>query len=402
MIGLNMKNKFYKIVISIFTGLMVIFLLSCAEDVTPTLYDLASTNLPTPVIATVDPPTEALAGVTKITITGSNFSSTLRNNLVYFNGVPGKVLTANNSQLEVTSAVVVSDSIIIRVAVIGANAFSNEMLYKLNPAVGEFYPLDAKIFQVPYGLAVDNTENIYVSLKDQGIKKINNQGVLTDFAPKGPETFFRSMTFASDNSIYAVRGGVRGFYKVVENTAPAAFVATSQGISDNVNAIDFDKTRDVLWAGGSTGIIYRITLTKNVIKYNLTDGINAIRVAGNSLFIVTSGDKELIWKAAIVSADSLGTPELYFDFSTQVGNLTKLMDVVAAQDGDIYLGTDSDTNPVYIVHPDKSFEELYSGLINSAAYSMVWGNASLIYMCNVIEGVNTTILQLDVEKLGLK
>jgi hypothetical protein len=402
MIGLNMKNQFYKVVISIFTGLMVIFLLSCAEDVTPTLYDLASTNLPTPVITSVDPPAEALAGVTKITITGSNFSSTMRNNLVYFNGVPGKVLTATNTQLEVTSAVVVSDSIIIKVAVIGANSFSNEILYKLNPAVGIFYPLDAKIFQVPYGIAVDNSENVYVSLKDQGIKKIDVQGVLTDFAPKGPETFFRSMTVASDNAIYAVRGGVRGFYKVVENTAPAAFVATSQGISDNVNAIDFDKTRDVLWAGGSTGIIYRITLTKNIIKYNLTDGINAIRVAGNSLFIVTSGDKELIWKAAIVSADSLGTPELYFDFSTQVGNLTKLMDVVAAQDGDIYLGTDSDTNPVYIVHPDKSFEELYSGLINSAAYSMVWGNASLIYMSNVIEGVNTTILKLDVEKLGLK
>lgn len=397
-----MKNKFYKLAKSIIAGMMALILISCAEDVTPTLYDLASTNLPTPVITSLDPATEALAGVTKITITGSNFSSTLRNNLVYFNGVAGKVLTATSSQLEVISAVVVSDSVIIKVAVIGSNKFSNEILYKLNPAVGIFYPLDAKIFQVPYGLAVDGLENVYVSLKDQGIKKIDTQGVLSDFAPKGPETFFRSMAFASDNSIYAARGGVRGFYRVVENTAPAAFVATSQGISDNVNAIDFDKVNDVLWAGGSTGIIYRITLSKNVKKYNMNDGINAVRVAGNALFIVTSGEKELVWKAEIISADSLGTPELYFDFSAQVGNLSKVMDVVAAQDGDIYIGTDSDSKPVYVVHQDKSFAELYSGLINSAAYSMVWGNGSLIYMSNVIEGVNTTILKLDVEKLGLK
>jgi len=295
---------------------------------------------------------------------------------------------------------VISDTVLIKMNVIGSR-FSNILEYKLKPAVAEFYPFNPKIFEIPYAVTVDNMENVYVSLKDLGIKKIHNQAVLTSFAPKGPETFFRSITFASDNAIYAVRGGVKGVYKVAENTTPVAFVASSQGIADNVNSINFDRSRNVLWAGGNTGIVYRITFNKNVKKYNIDGNINALKVAGNSLYIASTSDKELIWKMDIISADSLGTPELYFDLSTQIDSLIKVIDIVVSHDGDLYLGTNKTSDPIYVIHPDKSFEELYPGLINSAVYSLVWGNGNFIYMTNVVDNINTTILKIDLQKLGL-
>jgi len=396
-----MKKNIYKIITLASFILAFLYLAGCSEDITPTLTELSSESLPTPVITSINPPAEALAGVTKLTITGSNFSTTLKNNLVYFDGVPGKVISSIPTQLEVISAVVISDSVLIKIAVIGSEQFSNVYTYKLNPAVSEFYAFNPKIFEIPYAVTVDNLENVYASLKDLGTKKIDNQGVLTSFAPKGPETFFRSITFASDNAIYAVRGGIKGIYKVAENTAPAAFVASSQGIADNVNSVNFDESRNVLWAGGNTGIIYRITLNKNVKKFTVNGTVNALNVAGNSLYVASTTDKELIWKMDIISADSLGTPELYFDLSTQIDSLIKVIDIAAAQDGDLYLGTNKSSDPVYVIHPDKSFAELYPGLINSAVYSMVWGNGNFIYMTNVVNSINTTVLKINMQKLGL-
>ena len=390
-----MKKICYKTLIAI-SLLSVLFILSCTEeDATPSLYETAAETAPTPVISSIDPPNEALAGVTKLTITGLNFSAAAKNNFVYFDGMPGTVLSSTTTQLEVISAIVISDSVLIKIAVAGADQFSNNFQYKLNPAVSEFYPFNPTLKEFPYAITVDNAEKVYVSLRDFGIKKIDNQGLLTSFAPKGPETFFRSITFASDNAIYAVRGGVKGIYKVVENTAPVAFVSSSQGITDNVNSIDFDQPRNVLWAGGNTGIIYRIRLDKNVKKYNINGTINAIRVAVNSLYVVSTTDgKELIWKMSIISADSLGVPELYFDFSTQVSNVAKIIDIAVAHDGDLYLGTDKTSDPIYVIHPDKSFDELYPGVINSAVYSLVWGNGNFLYMTNIVNDINTTILKI--------
>jgi len=396
-----MKKNIYKIITLASFILAFLYLAGCSEDITPSLTELSPESLATPVITSINPPGEALAGVTRLTITGSNFSATLRNNLVYFNGVPGKVISSSSTQLEVVSAVVIADTVLIKISIIGSDQFSNVFSYKLKPAVAEFYPFNPKIFQVPYAVTVDNMENVYVSLSALGIKKIDNQGQLIDFAPKGPETFFRSITLASDNAVYAVRGGVKGVYKVAENTTPAAFVASSQGITDNVNSINFDKSRDVLWAGGNTGIVYRITLNKNVKKFNIDGNINALRVAGNDLYVASTTNKELIWKMPIVSADSLGAPELYFDLSTQIDSLIKVIDIVVAQDGDIYLGTDKTSNPIYVIHPNKSYEELYPGLINSAVYSLVWGNGNFIYMTNIVDNINTTILKIDMQKLGL-
>lgn len=382
-------------------NLAFFFFASCSDDITPSLTELVPGSLPAPVIVSIDPPQEALAGITKLTIIGSNFSAIKEKNSVYFNGKPGTVLSSTSTQLEVISAVAVSDSVLIKVAVVGAEQFSNNFMYKLKTAVSELYPFKQTLSEFPYAVTIDELENVYVSLSGKGTKKIDSLGNISDFASgTTATTFFTSMTFASDNSIYAVKR-IKGVYKVSENASPIAFVSSAQGITENVNCIQYDKIRGVLWAGANNGAIFRITLDKVVKKFTNSGTVNALRVVENTIYAVTSdNNNELIWKIPIISSDSLGLPELYYNISSGIDSLIKVTDIVVAQDGDLYVGTDKTADPIYVIHPDLSFEIFYPGILNSAVYSLVWGNENFLYMSNMDGGGHKTILKIDMQKLG--
>jgi len=396
-----MKNNINKFIVLTSLNLAFFFFASCSEDITPSLTELVPGSLPAPVIVSIDPPQEALAGITKLTITGTNFSATKENNSVYFNGKPGAILSSTTTQLEVISAVVIADTVLIKVIVVGADQFSNNFIYKLKTAVSELYPFKQTLSEFPYAVTIDELENVYVSLSGKGTKKIDSLGNISDFSSgTTATTFFTSMTFASDNSIYAVKR-IKGVYKVSENNSPIAFVSSAQGITENVNCIQYDKFRGVLWAGANNGAIFRIALDKVVKKFTNSGTVNALRVVENTIYAVTSdNNNELIWKIPIISSDSLGLPELYYNISSGIDSLIKVTDIVVAQDGDLYVGTDKTADPIYVIHPDLSFEIFYPGILNSAVYSLVWGNENFLYMANTVASINTTILKIDMQKLG--
>lgn len=406
-----------KIINKVFTVLgfvSLIFFISCSEDPTPSLYEIPSANLPTPVISSVSPSQQALAGVTPITINGANFLSNPEYNRVYFNGKPGKVLSAAPNRLVVIAPVVISDTVEIKISVVGSLAYSNSIKnYRLRPAVSELYPFDGstKKQEFPYGICTDNLENVYFSFREtalaKGTKKIAPGATeYTDFAPDGPESFFKAITYASDNAVYAVRGGIRGVYRAVQGVAPVAFVSGAQGITDNVNDIEYDKKRDVLWGGGATGTLYRIRLDKNVKKFNISGVINALKVTSSYLFVVSrvNDAEEVIWRVPVVSADSVGTPEQYFNFTSSVSAAIRINDIELSADGDLYIGTNKIGDPLYVVHPNKTFEVVYPGLIEQGAYTMAWGTGTILYMSTITKDadgaeVNKSIFKIDLEKL---
>ena len=411
-----MKKIFFTI-LSIFSILAIILFSSCKEEPTPSLYEIPPAGSATPVISSLSPSDQALAGVTQITITGSNFLTTPEYNRVYFNNVPGTVLSATTTSLVVIPPVVISDTVSVRIATISNTEFSNTIQnYKLKPSVAELYPFDAsaKKQEYPHGLCVDNSETVYFSLRKtalaQGTKMLPNGATeYMDFsvATGNTESFFKGITFASDNNIYAVTGSVKGVYIVVQGSKAGAFVASSQGISDIVKDIEFDAIRNILWAGGETGIIYRITLDKNVKKFNINGAINALKVAGNDLFVVSRVDGEyIIWKMPIISSDSLGLAEEYFNFSTTVDADLNVNDIEISADNDLYVGTNRIGDPLYVVYPDKSYEVVYPGLISQGAYALAWGSGTILYMSTLTTDadgaeVNKSIYAIDLEKLRI-
>lgn len=260
--------------------------------------------------------------------------------------------------------------------------------------------------EVPYGIAVDAQGVVYVSLEGLGIKKITGDS-LTVFAPKGPESFFRAMTYGSDSAIYAVRGGIRGIYRVAQNTAPVAFVSSAQGIADNINDVEFVSSQNQLWAGGSTGIVYRITLAKNVKKFESLVGlgtINALKVGNNNLFVALrdTNNNQMIWKFPVISPDSLGTGEIFFNFTEKVDSVANITDIAIDQDGDLYVCTNKQSVAMYVVHPDKSYAEFYDGLISGAIYSFVWGTNNYAYFANMLLNINTDVWKVDMKKLSVQ
>lgn len=384
------------------TFLAVFLVTGCNEDPNPGLDDLISPPTTPPSISTIEPSSGGLAGITVLTINGSNFSSDQSKNAVFFNGVKGEVLSATSTQLKVRPPNVISDSVQVKVSVFKVEDFSNIVIYKLAPATVEIFNFDPNNHGTPYGITVDVNENLYASLgPDKGTFKVDQQGNLSQWAPDGPESFFNSLTMGPSSTIYATRR-VRGIIQVLENTTPATYVSYAAGVGGAAADTDFDQDLN-LWAGANGNII-SVTPAKVVQGFPFDGNIAAIKIFDGAIYAIgTSNNEQFIWKVPIIGADNLGSPEVYLNFTSTVDPQLKLNDIAIAADGDIYLGTDAEKDPIYIIHPDKSFEKLYPGIINSSVYSLCWGNNNYLYMTrNASENLklNQTIIRIDVEKQG--
>lgn len=380
--------------------LAVFFFISCDDDANPGLDGLITPPTTPPSLTSIEPQNGGLAGITILTINGANFSSDLSKNEVYFNGVKGEILEGSSTQLKVKPPIVVSDSVQVKVSVFKVEDFSNILFYKLAPAAVEIFPFDPNNNGTPYGITVDAQENVYASLgSDKGVFKVDPQGNLTQWAPDGPESFFNSLTFGPSSTIYATRR-VRGVIQVLENTAPSTYVSYAAGVGGAAADTDFDQDLN-MWIGAN-GTIIRVTPAKVVKGFTFNGNINAIKVYNNAIYAVaTSNNEQILWKVPIVNADSLGTPEAYLNFTTAVDPALKLNDIAIAADGDIYLGTDAAVDPIYVVHPDKSFEKLYPGVLTSSVNTLCWGNGNYLYMTrNALNDLKQTVLRIDMEKQG--
>ncbi|OQA65197.1 MAG: SMP-30/Gluconolaconase/LRE-like region [Ignavibacteria bacterium ADurb.Bin266] len=321
---------------------------------------------------------------------------------MFFNGVKGEVLSATSTQLKVRPPNVISDSVQVKVSVFKVEDFSNIVFYKLAPAVVEIFNFDPANSGTPYGITVDANENVYTSVArqiDPGIYKVDPQGTLSRWAPKGAESFFHSLTMGPSSTIYATRR-VRGIIQVLENTTPATYVSYAAGVGGAAADTDFDQDLN-LWAGANGNII-SVTPAKVVQGFPFDGNINAIKIFNGAIYAVAaSNGQQILWKVPIISADNIGTPEVYFNFTSEVDSVIKLNDISIAADGDIYIGTDAKEDPIYVIHPDKSFEKLYPGIIKSTVNSLCWGTGNYLYMTrNLSNDFTQTIIRIDMEKPG--
>jgi len=362
-----MKKIFYNtfIIITIFSALI---LTNCAEDPPASLEEYPSANLPAPVLSTLEPSTQALAGITEVTITGSNFSAESGNNRVYFNGIPGTILSGTTSQLVVKVPNVVADTVMVKIAVVGAQDFSNQFQYKMVSAWEVYYPLDP-IAEKAYGIITDNSSNLLVNLYDIGIWKITPDKVKSLFVPKGNTQKWDNFRYGPGGELYGVRSA-RGVWKVVENVAPASpWAAPTAGV---IVALEFDSNQN-LWALNNNNTIFKFKQDRTITSYPFTGVLRAIRLFNNDLYVAATKDNiEGVWRIPIDANGDLGTEELYFE-TTNIRLGAKITAVAFAADGDMVLGMDKGPDPLLVVKSDKSYEALYAGVIEAnSVVSIFW------------------------------
>ncbi|GMQ81366.1 MAG: hypothetical protein BMS9Abin05_0797 [Rhodothermia bacterium] len=347
---------------------------ACDTGPAPSLYNPDRPSKADPVISSVEPSGSALAGVDIVTISGENFSSNLTENLVYFDNTRADVLEAGPTQLRVRAPNTPSAELQIRVAILGAENYSNSRSYRLDSAAEQFGSITS--FEEPFALASDASGNLYVSLNSDnrsvGIVRMTPDGTRSSYI----ETTFKwdSMAFGSDGLLYTVRS-VRAIFRFAEGGSQQVWAVLPDN-SARLTAISFDDQGN-LWAGGNNQNLYRVTPDKTILAFPFEANIRALAVFGSYLYAAaTQDDASKIWRFQL-SPVGIGTAEEYYDVTGNFG--AEAFALAFTTTGELFIGTDA-TDPVIVVFPDRLGQALYPGVLHPAAVSFAWGNTPSLYM----------------------
>jgi hypothetical protein len=363
---------------------VLLLVAGCKEDPPESLFDPAYVSKAQPVITSYTTLRPNLAGVTVFTFAGSNFSANADEDIVFFDGTRASVLSASATQLRVLAPYIVKDTVIIKVAVKGATMFTDPIPYKLEAPTKDFGQW--KTADEAYGIAYGPDDTLYASLLSGGVgigvKKIRGDGTRRDYSPafSSAVNLWTSMKFGPGGLLYTV---ARNFIFRIPAGGNAAAVrwATISGASRIVD-IDFDANNN-LWACGTGNTnIYRIrTSDANVKAFACAGDMRAVRVYAGYVYVGgLRGTDEKVFRFPIVTADSLGSEQEYFNLTSVYGSSGGGIQAMTFNtDGDLYIGTDN-AEGIRIVHADKTSEAMYPGIMLPKNISFAWGSGSSLYV----------------------
>ncbi|MGE5399418.1 MAG: IPT/TIG domain-containing protein [Ignavibacteriales bacterium] len=403
--NIYMKNRI-KYLVLLFLTLTMYY--GCGKDAAPVLYDeYKDKGTPDPVVTSVSPQNVAYAGLDTLTITGSNFSDSAHT-IVYFDNVPGTVISSTPTQIRVKVPNLPKDALAIRVVVTTASNNAAPVAYALKEVQTAFFTGFLYMDQ-PQTITFDKEGNLYISHSTnnafQGIKKIDVNKNITDYAPKGTSSAWSSLKFA-----YGAWGGQsgkllgarkkKGIWKIDQGTAPAStpFIGAPIGVDQNIYDFDFDPSGN-LWAAGEGLNIFKVKPDlSQATKYkfaNTSSKINAVRVFkdNNTLYVYVGGTKdgkEGVWRYKVVNDEIVaGSEELYFDFAAAYPGINSagfpfaVLGLTFSKDGYMYIGTDADP-AIVVVSPSKTASALLPGVVIPKFASFVWNSYDKVNGQNLV------------------
>ncbi len=389
------SRDFFAGMIGVLCGCLLI-LAGCKEEKGTSVFDLVTPGKPQPVIDSLSPAGSALAAAQPITIYGKNFSSTLSENFLYFNGKPAKILSATPTKLVVNSAVD-SGVQVVKVNVAGAELYSAGVPYRLFIAVEPFGTVTPPSTGAS-ALTPDSASNLYFDLLgsgvDNGIYILSPNGTQTKYISKTPAiTYWASLKLGPGGSLYAVRGASAVFLVASTDTAFQVWARTSAQASD----LDFDQSKN-LWAGGNSVALDCFKLDKSRTSTSFDGAVHALRVYNGYLYFSAAKDSAEKVFRAVINGDALGTIEEYFNITSAVGTPYAGQAITFSSDGYMYVGTQAPLG-IIIVAPDKSFSTPYSdyaSMFGTLVSSVAWGPGELLYGAT-FEG---SLFRIHTRKIG--
>lgn len=384
-----------------------IFFFSCEEpDAPDSIWDGNEQGGTTPIISGVEPPQGAFAGIDTIMITGQHFSPDLSENLVYFNGMLGNVVSATSSLISVVPPNLVSDSVQINVAVQGAFVFGKyENLYSLKAAVVEYGPFDQ--FTDIYSLDLDTQENLIVSLNATPDAQFWIVDTDQDSAVWSSSLAKASgMKMGPTGSIYFVNYQ-RFLYRDEQGTAKEN-TEIFKRLNGNATDLDFDENGNLFLGGtGST-----IDLVDIYNDGGLTDGVSeaknldtldiiSLKVYDNFLYVLTTtvtSDQSIYKMPILDNSGALGDLELVFDWSDYTNKEAFALCFALSEAGDILVGSDWASQPLTIIQNGFA-SGFYSSILTAPIVYMAWGNENYLYVINKTDETNR-VQKIDTRMAG--
>ena len=395
-----LKNS--KIILS-----FIIFLISCEEpNKSDSIWDENDIGSSTPVISTVMPSQNAFAGIDTILISGSNFSENMTENHVYFNGIPGTILSSTASSIVVITPNLVSDSVKITVSVQGAFIFGEYVnLYSLTAAVVEYGPFDQ--FTDIYSLDLDRQENLLVSMDaspDAQFWQVNTQqdsSVWSSALVKAS-----GMKLGPNGSVYFVN--YQRFLYRDEQGTPKENSEIFKRLNGNATDLDFDEYGNLYLGGtGSTIDVVDVDnedgLTDGVIEAIDLDTLDviALKVHEQFLYMLTTNvsSNQIVYRAPILdNTGSLGELEIVFDWSTYTNREASAFCMTLNESGDLFIGSNWGIQPLTIVQNGVA-SGFYNSILSEPINYMAWGNERYLYALSRGED-SRKILRVDTRMMG--
>jgi len=395
-------------VLGAITFMLTALAIRCDKEPTPSLWDPDKKGAADPVITEIQPPNKALAGVTQITIKGANFSSLAAENFVYFNAEQATILSASPTQLVVAPPNLVGDSIKIKIAVHGAELYSNVIFYSLDYSEKEYAGIDFNLD--PNGIAMDKDENLYVSLGLNKIIKVTAKEVKTDYCAT-PVGFFRALRMGPGGNLYGVR--TRFLYQMAPGGgAPVQF---GKNFTQAVTDLDFDSAGNLFVTARFTIYCVKSDATWKAAANYPSWALNSVRVldgyvyvAGDYLGTEAGVPKSAVWRNPILNpAGDLGANELAFDWAAYATNNQKMLSITFSEDKELYIGGDSG-DAITIVTPSSAgnyvrgaTRALYPQVLKPPVTNMVWGTGPYLYYNRKSpDTAGQKIIRVTVDKKG--
>ncbi len=399
--------------IALHTVLILAFLAlasaGCNEEPPPSAFDPDYISpRPQPVITLISPPA-ALANVTQLTITGDHFDPNPDNNLVFFDNVHVPVQSATATELHLKAPDLPKDSISVKIGVYKAYLYSEPYLFRLGLAALEIGNLQPTEF--PVAVEADTGGNTYLSVagvpvSTSGVFKITPSGSRSLYSPLFSPTVatWRGMKFGWGGVLYCVAARNIIFQIPPGGGAPSIWLSgnATNGLTDLYD-LDFDPKGNIWAAGPTTGVsqanhVFRITQDKSVLSFPFSGLIRTIRVFDGYLYVGGARDGlQKVWRLPIVSADSLGAEEEYVNFSSIVSRGT-VTAITFDTDGDMYVGTDI-AEGIVVIHPDRSHEPLYPGVVYPATAALTWGSGTDLFQSRTSNVANTPSALVKINSL---
>ena len=352
----------------------------------------------TPIVSGVEPSQGAFAGIDTVLISGQHFSSELSENLVYFNGVLGEVVSATSSLISVVPPNLVSDSVQINVAVQGAFVFGKyENLYTLSAAVVDYGPFDQ--FTDIYSLDLDRQENLIVSLNATPDAQFWIVDINQDSAVWSSSIAKASgMKMGPTGSIYFVNYQ-RFLYRDEQGTAKENTEIIKR-LNGNATDLDFDENGN-LFVGGTGSTIDLVDiynedgLTSGVTEAKDLDTLDilSLKVFDNFLYVLTTtvSSDQSIYKIPILdNSGALGDLELVFDWSDYTNKEAFAFCLTLSESGDILVGSDWITQPLTIIQNGIA-TGFYNTILTAPIIYMAWGNENYLYAINKTDDTNRVL-----------
>jgi hypothetical protein len=182
----------------------------------------------------------------------------------------------------------------------------------------------------------------------------------------------------------------------------ASAIWLSGGGLGQLSDLDFDANGNI-WAAGANGNIYRVSPAKVVKSFPLVATLRAVRVYNNAVYVGgldRLDSLEKVWKFPVIGTDSLDAGQEYFNLTSVYGtNSYGVYAMTFSADGDLYIGTNA-AEGIRLVHPGKTSEAYYPGVIKGATVALAWGKGVELFQSRSSVPGPASAVKLNAQKNG--